>query len=117
MLNWLGISTHPDMAPVVSLLSSYLSKPSSGHLDAAKYAGRYLKATAHYGLVYSSNYNECVEAYVNFPLDPTIQTITDDGVILPSLQGFADANWGLQDASIPTQHNTHQVSPVETHSI
>ena len=37
MLNWLGISTHPDMAPVVSLLYSYLSKPSSGHLDAAKY--------------------------------------------------------------------------------
>jgi len=48
---------------------------------------------------------------------PTIQTITDDGVILPSLQGFANANWGPQDASIPTQHTTCQVSLMETCSI
>ena len=116
-MNWLGISTHLDMAPVVSLLSSYLSKPSSGHLDAIKYAGQYLKATAHYGLVYSSNCKDHVEAYVNFPLDSLIQLTADDGTLLPSLQGFADANWGPQDASVPTPHNMCKISPVEIRSV
>ena len=66
MLQWMVLSTRPDMAPIVSLLASYQSKPSPGHLDAAKHVGRYLKATATYGLTFSSNRNKQVEAYVHF---------------------------------------------------
>ena len=35
MLNWLAISTRPDIAPVISLLSTYKSNPSKGHLNVA----------------------------------------------------------------------------------
>ena len=103
------------MAPVVSLLSTYQSKPSPGHLDAVKYVGRYLKATAHYGLVYSSDQNHQVEAYVHYPLTSDIHTMSKPP--LPPFQAFVDANWGPQDASMPTLLNNFQISTKETRSI
>jgi hypothetical protein len=46
-LNWLSVSTRPDLSAVVSLLSSYLHRATSQHLDAACYVLRYLKGTLH----------------------------------------------------------------------
>ena len=64
MLNWLAISTRPDISLVVSLFSTYNSKPSKGQLDTAQHVGRYLKSTPSHG------------------------------IFKRTLCGFADSNWG-----------------------
>jgi len=69
-LIWLMVSAFPGLAPAVSLLSTYQTKSSPGHLDAAKHVVCYVKASAHLGLEYSLYNNLQVEAYVHFPLHP-----------------------------------------------
>ena len=49
MLNWLSLGTRLDITAAVSLLPSNQCSPSPGHLDAAKYIGKYVKATAAQG--------------------------------------------------------------------
>jgi hypothetical protein len=44
-LNWLSVSTRPDLSAAVSLISSYLHRATSQHLDAACYVVHYLKGT------------------------------------------------------------------------
>jgi hypothetical protein len=70
MLNWLSQGTRPDITTMVSLLASHQCTPSPGHLDAAKYLGKYLKATAHLGLLFSSRHNSKLEGFVFFPIHP-----------------------------------------------
>ena len=108
MLNWLAISTHPDLAPVVYLLSSYQSAPSPSHLKALKHVGKYLKATLNLGIVFSSLRNGPLEAFIHFPL-------SDSAPDIPLIDAFTNANWGPQDASISLPHVIpRQVSVVET---
>jgi len=45
--NWLMLSTRPDIAFTVSMLSKFLSAPSSEHLAAATYTLRYLRNTSN----------------------------------------------------------------------
>jgi hypothetical protein len=58
MLNWLTISARPDLMTAHSLLAIATAKPTQGHLDAIHYIGRYIKATADYGISFSSKNNE-----------------------------------------------------------
>ena len=111
MLNWLAISSRPDIAPVVSLLSTYNSKPSKGHLDAARHVGRYLKATPTHGLWFKKDKN-IIEGLVH-------STPTDSDGESPNMPicGFADSNWGPQDASVPTHKNQRPVTIEETKSL
>jgi hypothetical protein len=99
MLNWLCQGTHPDIATITSLLASFTSCPSPGHLDAIKNVGHYLKSTSDLGLVFSSSGNPILEAFHHFPLNDDITT--PDGFLSPHCTGFCDANWGPQDASVP----------------
>ena len=39
MLNWLSISTHPDLTTAHSLLAIATAAPTQGHLDAICYVG------------------------------------------------------------------------------
>jgi hypothetical protein len=94
MLNWLCKGTQPDFASIISLLASFTSSPSPGHLYAIKHVGRYLKSTTDFGLFFSSIGNPTLEAFIHFPFHD--DTITSDGIL-----GFCDANRGSQDASIP----------------
>jgi hypothetical protein len=111
MLNWLMISTRPDLMTVHSLLAIATTKPTQGHLDAICYVGRYIKATADYhGISFSSNANDSLESFLTFPLDDLIPN-----VLHPTT--FTDADWGPQDASVPTLKNSCQVSLNETRSI
>ena len=110
MLNWLSISTRPDLTTVHSLLASATESPSQAHLDALRHVGRYVKATMDYGITFSSQANPDLEAFIQFPLG-------DDDANLPKPSGFADANWGPQDASVPTDSSTRQVTLDETRSI
>jgi hypothetical protein len=109
MLNWLSISTRPDLATVNSLLASATESPTRAHLDALRHVGRYIKATVDYGISFSSKPNTHLEAFVQFPLD--------DDSPHPRPTGFADANWGPQDASMPSESNCRQIELDETRSI
>ena len=112
MLNWLAISTRPDISPVLSLLSSYMASPSPGHLDAARYVGRYLKSTSDRGLLFQQK-NFDVRGFIHYPTEE----IDHSPDLSNSLTGFSDANWGPQDASIHTLKNIRPVSKMETRSL
>ncbi len=99
MLNWLCQGTRPDIATFTTLLASFTSCPSPGHLDAIKHIGHYLKSTADLGLVFSSLGNPTSESFIHFPLPD--ESITSEGFVSPFCAGFCDANWGPQDASLP----------------
>jgi hypothetical protein len=49
-LNWLSLSTQPDITTAVTLLASHLHNPSNGHLEAAQHVLCYLKGTPDWGL-------------------------------------------------------------------
>jgi hypothetical protein len=49
MINWLQMCTRPDLATVFSLLATHMHKPSPGHIEAAKYIGRYILSTMELG--------------------------------------------------------------------
>ena len=72
-----------------------------------------MKATALLGVAYTTKQNVTFEAYVYFPLAPD-----DDSEPVctspPTMMGLANANWGPQDASIPTSTNSHEISIAET---
>jgi hypothetical protein len=53
-LNWLAHTTRPDLSTVVSLLAQHQSNPSPGHLDAARYATKYLANTKTMGIYFTS---------------------------------------------------------------
>ena len=88
-LNWLAISTRPDIAPVTNFLAKYTTKASKGHIHAAKHVIRYLKGTKSLGITFSSHGREQLNSHVKFPIDPSKVT------------ALSDANWGPQDQSHP----------------
>jgi hypothetical protein len=110
MLNWLSISTRPDLTTVHSLLASATESPSPGHLDALRHVGRYIKATSDYGISFSSRSNAPLEAFIQFPLN-------DNDAVPLRPTAFADSNWGPQDASMSSPSISRQVGVDETKSI
>ena len=80
--------------------------PTPSHVEAARYVGRYLKATSDLGIEFSSRKSKSLTAFLHFPLN-------DNEPV-----GLADAGWGPQDASIPTTRATKRQVPIkETRSI
>jgi hypothetical protein len=53
-LNWLAHTTRPDLATIVSLLTQHQSNPSPGHMEAARYATKYLAHTKTLGIYFTS---------------------------------------------------------------
>jgi len=88
-LNWLAHTTRPDLSTIVSLLAQHQCNPSSGHLDAAVYATKYLATTKTLGIYFTSHKRAKLEAFLHFPLSQPILAMSD-------------ANWGPQDAKPPT---------------
>jgi hypothetical protein len=85
-LNWLAVTTRPDIATVVSLLAQHQSEPSPGHLKAALHVAYYLASTKTLGIYFTSRRQSKLESFLHFPLDSQILSMSD-------------ANWGPQDAS------------------
>ena len=85
-LNWLAHSTCPDLSTIVSLLAQHQSCPSPGHYKAALHVVKYLANTKTLGLHFTSNKRTILEAFLHFPVSP-------------SLLMMSDANWGPQDAT------------------
>ena len=100
-LNWLSQGTRPDLATITSMLAKYQNSPSKAHLDATRYAIRYVKQTRHLGISFDSNFQSNLQSYIHFPLDPLTAT--------------TDANWGPQDMSNTPQN--HQLDLFKSRSI
>ena len=74
-LNWLSISTFPDITTVVSLLSAHSQSPSQAHFYPTLHVVKYIVSNPSHSLFYSSNDNEPMHAFVHFPSDPhSLQT-------------------------------------------
>ena len=52
------ISTRPDLAQAISVLSRYMAKPGKGHWNAMKWLLRYISITAAVGLIYDCSNSE-----------------------------------------------------------
>ena len=87
-LNWLSISTRPDITAVLSLLAVHSHIPTPAHLESAFHVVKYLASTSTPGLYYTSDTTEPFHAFVHFPNSNP-------------LQAYCDANWGMMDTSVP----------------
>ena len=85
-LNWLAVTTRPDLATVVSLLAQHQSDPSSGHYKAALHVV-HLANTKDLGIYFTSCRCSTLESFLHFPVPPTVLSMSN-------------ANWGPQDASL-----------------
>jgi len=88
-LNWLAHTTWPDLSTVVSLLAQHQSSPAPGHMDAAIYVVIYLSHTKTLGIYFNSLHQSQLETFLHFPIPNP-------------LLSMSDANWGPQDATVPT---------------
>ena len=104
-LNWLAISTRPDIATITNLLAKHTANPSKGHLHHIKYVICYLKGTKAKGIMFSTATNSTLESFVKFPLDPTKVT------------SLCDANWGPQDQSKPRENDKREIELFKTRSL
>mmetsp|Transcript_18091 Transcript_18091/g.25566 ORF Transcript_18091/g.25566 Transcript_18091/m.25566 type:complete len:151 (-) Transcript_18091:233-685(-) len=84
-LNWIAISTRPDISTIVALLSKYTHNPSQGHIDSAIRVVKYLKGTQNLAIAFSTKSNNTLSAFVNFPIDNN------------TMVALSDSNWGPQD--------------------
>ena len=103
-LNWLAISTRPDIATVTNLLAKYMSNPNTHHIEAAKRVIKYLKGTRERGITFTSHNTSTLNTFVKFPTKSTITSM-------------CDANWGPQDASKPKQNDKTVLDLFKTRSL
>jgi hypothetical protein len=87
-LNWLSVSTRPDIATITSILAQYCRNPSQGHIDSATRVLKYLKGTKDLKIQFSSRISQTLQSFIKFPPPP-------------GLSNLCDANWGPQDQSKP----------------
>lgn len=105
-LNWLSVSTQPDIQPITNMLAKDSHCASKGHIHAAKRIIKYLKGTKTEGIVFSSKDRKHLNTFVKFPIDPKIIT------------SLTDANWGPQDQSVPQKDSPpEQVDIFKSRSI
>jgi len=99
----LATATRPDLAPVHSFLSSYNSKPSSGHMRAALHVLHYIHSTHNFGIHFTSSSTDPVHTFVHFPDSSDVEAYTDAKPPSPSHQSplttYSDACWGSQIGS------------------
>ena len=63
-LNYLSVSTRPDISHIVSVLSQFNNRHGDQHWIAAKRVLRYLKETINHGIIYSKN-NQQIKGFVD----------------------------------------------------
>ena len=82
---WLSQGSRPDISTITSMIAQYQNRPSKGHIDAARYAIRYIKQTSDLGIVFDSINAPVIMSHTHFPKNP--------------LHAITDSNWGAQDLS------------------
>ena len=98
-INWLSISTLPDITTIASLLLVHSHSPEPAHFDSALHIVKYLASNPF-------NKSETIHAFVHFPDD------------IHSIQAYCNANWGPMDAFVPKPIATpREQSPSSLQSI
>ena len=81
-LNWLSISTHPDITTIVSsLLAARTQSPDPAHFESTLHVLRYVASTPSHGLYYMPDNTEPFHAFIHFPKQDS------------QLQAYWDAKW------------------------
>ena len=83
-LQWILVSTRPDISAITNLLSKCNHSTTLEHIKAAHYFICYLKGTKNLGISFDNQHNTKLHAYVELPIPTT-------------LTPFADVKWGPQD--------------------
>ncbi len=96
-ISWLVQSTHPDLAPLHTFLSTYSNKPSHSHWNAAIYMLYYIHLTANYDISFTSTEKAPLHTYMHFPHSSDTE---DYGEMLFH----------------PNQHNTISLPLIATHA-
>ena len=86
-LNWLSISTRPDITAIVTLLAPHQAAPLQGHLNASLHVVRYLASTTDNGISFTYHPKTQLNSFLHIPL------------LQDTLSSFSDSNWGPMDAS------------------
>ena len=89
VLTWLSISTRPDITAILSLLSEHTHTPAPAHLQYALHVVKDQAFTKSLGLLFSSDTQDSLKAFVQFKDANT------------GLNILCDANWGPMDTSKP----------------
>ena len=84
-MQWLSHGTRPDISTITSMLAKYQNFPTQAHIQAAKYAVRYIQQTRDLDVTFDSQYSNNLKSYIKYPIDPLV--------------ALADTNWGPQDIS------------------
>ncbi len=94
------MATCPNLAPVHSFLSSYNSKPSSGHMKAALHVLHYIHSTHDHGVHFTSSVMDPIHTFVHFPDSLDVEAYTDAKPPSPShsspLTSYSNVCWGSQ---------------------
>lgn len=106
MLNWLSQATRPDITTITSILAKFQHFPSPGHIGAARHVLKYLNGTKHLGIAFHSDKYFDIQSFVNFPIKGKLQ-----------LSAATDANWGPQDQSVLSNHQSPDLDLFKTRSI
>ena len=104
-LNWLAISTRPDIAPATNFIAKYSNCASKGHIHAAKHIIKYIKGTKSMGITFSSKDRRNLNSHVKFPVSPQ------------EIVSLSDANWGPQDQSHPTPGHLDELDLFKSRSM
>ena len=79
-LNWLSLSTIPDIATITNMLSYNLHNATPSHVAAAKYVIRYLTGTKELGIEFNNGIKHQLDSFVKFPVT--------------QITGLCNATWG-----------------------
>jgi hypothetical protein len=88
-LLYVALSTRPDICHAVNQLSRFLAAPGESHLQAAKRVMRYLRGTAHLGLVY-----DCGGQGKGVHIESAHAKGGESECIEAPVLAYTDADWG-----------------------
>jgi len=89
-LNWLSVSTQPEISIITNMLPQYSSRATHGHVAHARHVVHYLNDSKSLGLSFHSRDNDKPQSFLKFPIDNS------------SITSLCDTNWGPQDQSTPS---------------
>ena len=104
-LNWLAISTRPDISTITNILSKYTHLPSPKHIEHVKYVIKYLLCSKDLGICFTSKNVDKIESFVKFPINNE------------QISALCDSNWGPQDVSVPKGNTNQQLELFKSRSI
>ena len=83
-LNWLSVSTCPDIVTTTSPIAKYCHNPSKGHIDAALCIVKYIKGTKYMKIKFSSQNNTNLQSFINFTLPPHFHKTNSFVSVMPT---------------------------------